>query len=169
MNFDDLDLDLGLDLDTGPQAGAPVPSATAALSSFEFANAGAQAATAKHGASRIDVFDDSGLDFTHEPFIAAPAAGEEPVTHKGMLEFDMNSFTLDLEPTTQPANVQKAEQEAAEPAALKEDPLEIKFLLAEEFRQIGDAEGARSLAGEVLGKAKGPLKVKAQAFLNTLS
>ena len=169
LNFDDLDLDLELGLDTGPQLGAPVPSATTASSFFEFANADAQAATAKHGASRIDVLDDSGLDFTQEPFIATPAADEEPVTHKGMLEFDMNSFTLDLEPTTQPPNVQKTEQEATEPAALEEDPLEIKFLLAEEFRQIGDAEGARSLAGEVLGRAKGPLKVKAQAFLNTLS
>jgi pilus assembly protein FimV len=51
----------------------------------------------------------------------------------------------------------------------EEDPLEIKFLLAEEFRILGDSDGARSLADEVLAKARGPLKVKAQAFLNALS
>jgi pilus assembly protein FimV len=49
-----------------------------------------------------------------------------------------------------------------------EDPLEIKFLLAEEFRILGDAEGARSLADEVMAAARGPLKAKAQAFLNSL-
>jgi pilus assembly protein FimV len=49
------------------------------------------------------------------------------------------------------------------------DPLETKFQLAEEFRALGDPDGARSLADEVLAEASGPLKVKAQAFLNALS
>jgi FimV-like protein len=53
--------------------------------------------------------------------------------------------------------------------ASSDDPLETKFLLAEEFRSLGDTDGARSLAEEVLAEAKGPLKVKAQAFLNALS
>jgi pilus assembly protein FimV len=53
--------------------------------------------------------------------------------------------------------------------ASSDDPLETKFLLAEEFRSLGDSDGARSLAEEVMAEAKGPLKVKAQAFLNALS
>ena len=40
--------------------------------------------------------------------------------------------------------------------------------LAEEFRQIGDAEGARDLLQEVAAKAEGALKVKAQNMLNDL-
>ena len=53
--------------------------------------------------------------------------------------------------------------------ANSEDPLETKFALAEEFRAIGDLDGARSLAQEVLAQSGGSLKGKAQAFLNALS
>lgn len=162
-NLEDLDLDF--DLDASSYAATPVRLPTAASSQ----SAGPEAATATTAAYGLDPLGDNGLDFTEEPFIAAPVSAEVPVTHRGMLEFDMNSFTLDIEPTAQAPLVQKAAQQAAEPAAHEEDPMEIKFLLAEEFRQLGDSEGARSLAGEVLGKAKGPLKAKAQAFLNTLS
>jgi pilus assembly protein FimV len=79
----------------------------------------------------------------------------------GMLEFDLDSLSLDFGPSVEPAT---------ESLALAADtPLETKFLLAEEFHTLGDAEGARALAEEVLAQAKGPLKVKAQAFLNALS
>jgi pilus assembly protein FimV len=50
-----------------------------------------------------------------------------------------------------------------------ENPLETKLSLAEEFRAIGDLEGARSLAEEVLAEASGALKSKASAFLNDLA
>ena len=40
--------------------------------------------------------------------------------------------------------------------------------LAEEFRALGDPDGARSLAEEVASQASGSLKTKAQAFLNAL-
>ncbi|MGH8830693.1 MAG: FimV/HubP family polar landmark protein, partial [Polaromonas sp.] len=110
-----------------------------------------------------------GLSFTPEPF-AAPrpvrpaktaAAPAPAAADSGMLEFDLGSLSLDLEPTT--------ESPAHALTASSDDPLETKFLLAEEFRALGDAEGARSLAEEVLAEAGGPLKVKAQAFLNALS
>ena len=164
-NLEDLDLDF--DLDASSYAATPVRLPTAASSPS--AGPDAAKATATTAAYGIDPLGDNGLDFTQEPFIAAPVSAEVPVTHRGMLEFDMNSFTLDIEPTARAPLVQKAAQQAPEPAAHEEDPMEIKFLLAEEFRQLGDSDGARSLAGEVLGKAKGPLKAKAQAFLNTLS
>jgi pilus assembly protein FimV len=115
-------------------------------------------------------FPADGLDFTPEPF-ALPkpilptqaAAAPDPATaDSGMLEFDLSSLSLDLNgPTT--------ESPAQAVTATSDDPLETKFLLAEEFRSLGDAEGARSLADEVMAKASGPLKVKAQAFLNALS
>jgi len=50
-----------------------------------------------------------------------------------------------------------------------EDPLETKLSLAEEFRAIGDLEGARSLAEEVLAEATGTLKTKASTFLSDLA
>ena len=52
--------------------------------------------------------------------------------------------------------------------AILEDPLETKLSLAQEFSSLGDPEGARALVEEVLLEAKGPLKIKAQAFLNAL-
>lgn len=127
-------------------------------------------------------FLDEGLNFTPEPFTppakpapapvkaaAAPAPAPAPApaaapaaADNGMLEFDLGSLSLDLNgPTTEsPAHPEEA---------LSGDPLETKFLLAEEFRSLGDSDGARSLAEEVMAEAKGPLKVKAQAFLNALS
>ena len=47
------------------------------------------------------------------------------------------------------------------------DPLARKLELAEEFRQIGDTEGARDLLQEVIAKASGALKTKAQSMLTT--
>ena len=48
------------------------------------------------------------------------------------------------------------------------DPLVRKLDLAEEFRQIGDIEGARDLLDEVVAKAEGALKAKAQGMLTGL-
>ena len=95
---------------------------------------------------------------------AAPAAGADI----SMLEFDMDSLSLDLDtPITQSPTYANAASIAA-PAVI-EGPLETKFALAEEFRALGDADGARSLANEVVAQAQGSLKSKAQAFLNALS
>ncbi len=49
------------------------------------------------------------------------------------------------------------------------DPLARKLELAEEFRQIGDTEGARDLLEEVVAKAGGALKNKAQGMLDSLA
>ena len=48
------------------------------------------------------------------------------------------------------------------------DPLLRKLELAEEFRQIGDTDGARDLLHEVLAKASGTLKTRAQGILDQL-
>lgn len=48
------------------------------------------------------------------------------------------------------------------------DPLQRQLELADEFRQIGDAEGARDVLTELINKAEGALKEKAQAMLDEL-
>ena len=79
-----------------------------------------------------------------------------------LLSFDLSDIELELsEP--EPAK-------GDEPSRLSaENPLETKLSLAEEFRAIGDLEGARSLAEEVLAEASGTLRTKAGTFLADLA
>lgn len=139
-----LDLDLNLD---DVQTAAPVtppPQLSVELPSSGF-----------------DLIAD-GMDSTSEPLAPKAAiAPTAPAMQSGMLEFDLDSLSLDLDPANKPA--------AAVLTVPEKDPLEVKLLLAEEFRILGDSEGARSLAHEVVAHANGPLKAKAQAFLDTLS
>ena len=98
----------------------------------------------------------------------APVATAVPAQDNGMLEFDMSTLSLDLNPPiTQSSTLTKTTTVAT--SVLTEGPLETKFALAEEFRALGDSDGARSLANEVVAQADGALKSKAQAFLNGLS
>jgi len=78
----------------------------------------------------------------------------------GMMEFDLGSLSLDLgdEPVT---------ESGALPNAI-EDPLETKLALAEEFKAIGDDDGARALIEEVIAEAAGDMKAKAQRALKHL-
>lgn len=92
-----------------------------------------------------------------KPQESAPAAAPE------MISFDLNNLNLDL-------NTPPAEDDATSAGRLtEENPLETKLSLAEEFRAIGDFEGARSLAEEVLAEASGTLKAKAGTFLADLA
>ena len=85
-----------------------------------------------------------------------------------MLEFDMGSLSLDLgTPVTDSPAIRSATVSAA--PSESQGPLEIKLSLAEEFHALGDSDGARSLANEVVAQSDGALKSKAQAFLNALS
>lgn len=97
----------------------------------------------------------------------APAAPPVP----DMLAFDLNSINLDLgDPPAAPAASAGPDTMPSELSGLtNENPLETKLSLAEEFRAIGDLEGARSLAEEVLAEASGSLKSKANAFLTELA
>ena len=96
--------------------------------------------------------------------VATPAAAQD----NGMLEFDMSTLSLELNaPITESPTLANATSVAT--PVVTEGPLETKFALAEEFRALGDSDGARSLANEVVAQADGALKSKAQAFLNGLS
>jgi pilus assembly protein FimV len=107
---------------------------------------------------------------------AAPASG---LGDSKAMNFDLGGISLDLGPTakaaapgTGPALEFPAVGSAgAESAAALDasDPLARKLELAEEFRQIGDTEGARDLLEEVVAKADGPLKARAQSLLDGLA
>lgn len=120
---------------------------------------------------------DGGMNFTLDDDDAVPTTQSNTLeTSSGMLEFDLGALSLDLDSqTTESQKITTAAQPLTEtPSSAfqgleEEDPLETKFSLAEEFRAIGDVEGARSLAEEVLAQSSGTLKGKAQAFLNALS
>lgn len=172
----DIDLDLDLDFSLDEATATPPtakPSAFLNLNEMDFdLNLDTLAAAAEPAPTRLAAsgsttpelpdleFFSEGLDFTPEPLVPPKPslAKAAPSAHSGLLAFDLNSLSIDLGPSTQSPSLNPPE----------EDPLEIQFLRAEEFRILGDADGARSLADEVLSQAKGPLKVKAQAFLNTL-
>jgi pilus assembly protein FimV len=93
---------------------------------------------------------------------SAPAATQSDM---GMLEFDMNSLSLDLEtPAAQPI-----EQPAEVPEFDTADPLETKLALADEFVSIGDDDGARALIEEVISEASGDVLAKARKALANLN
>ena len=137
--------------------------------------------------------NENSLSFTAEP-PPAPApkpAAPAPVAaapDAGMIEFDLGALSLDLggSPAAAPAPAAKAAAPARAPElAVDEgvpstagaplstagfedtggDPLATKLALAQEFNAIGDPDGARSLAEEVVAEASGDLKNKAQRFL----
>jgi pilus assembly protein FimV len=143
------DLDLNLDV---PSTDAPPAPATYETTAASGSNAG------------LD------LDF---PLGEVPA----PVpSANAPLEFDLGSLSLDLDSPAKPAAAASSdatlsglELPAVEGAGDGTDPLVRKLELAEEFRQIGDTEGARDLLEEVVAKADGSLKAKAQGMLETLA
>ena len=95
----------------------------------------------------------------------APAAGEPSI------DFDFGDLSLDLDKP-----VHTAEEHAASVlpdldmggAHGETEPMARKIELADEFRRIGDHEGARELLEEVVSKADGPLKARAQTMLDAL-
>lgn len=106
------------------------------------------------------------------PGVAKPAARAETVD---ALDFDLGELTLDDDKggaPSRPAPLPEDDFAASLPSfELSDDdadPLARKLELAEEFRQIGDMEGARDLLEEVLGSAEGVLKSKAQGMLDSL-
>lgn len=129
--------------------------------------------------------DDNSLNFTPEPVPAPPpkaAPAPAPAADSGMMEFDLGGLSLDLPgnapaaaapaaratPTIDPGMNLDLPPAAAAGGAMDEDadnPLATKLALAEEFNAIGDADGARSLAEEVLAEASGDLKSRAQRLL----
>jgi len=138
--------------------------------------------------------EDNSLDFTPPPMpVATPPQAKAPAAapDSGMLEFDLAGLSLDLPGTNDTAPAAPASPVVApaddidmpplafdldQPSTQGPDlgapaggdadsPLATKLALAEEFNAIGDADGARSLAEEVVAEASGDLKSRAQRLL----
>jgi pilus assembly protein FimV len=166
----DLDLDLG-----DPQAGvlSTSPSALEATQAFAPEPHLADEPVDDHSGSLDFVVPESleSFESPDRPATASPAAEPEP--------FDLSDISLDLDlpPDSShgalgAANLAGAGLERADLPSLddagSDDPLMRKLELAEEFRQIGDADGARDLLQEVVAKADGALKSRAQNMLADL-
>ncbi|MBV8617803.1 MAG: hypothetical protein JOY84_02990, partial [Curvibacter sp.] len=183
--------DLNLDLDPAPPAPpaasaepvAAVPDVPPAVE----APAPLEVSPPAEDPFNIDLEQD--LDFpsakvTEPAALSTPASQAADAHDSGMIEFDLDSLSLDLEGTLPPAD--KAASPAPSPVAdddwtqsakaledddldvQAEDPLATKLALAEEFNAIGDADGARALIEEVIAEASGSLKAKAQRLLAQL-
>jgi pilus assembly protein FimV len=167
----------------------PMQAASAELMPALDMDFGATQATAAQPA-RLDAPDltlnENSLNFDLSapqiPAAAAQAAptATAPAADSGMLEFDLGGLSLDLGTPASKAAAPAAASEpdteapiitAGAPLSTGEfedssgDPLATKFALAKEFHSIGDPDGARSLAQEVLAEASGELKAAAQRFL----
>ncbi len=100
--------------------------------------------------------------------VAANTTGRDTLKEEGMLEFDMDSISLDLEPQSTSMGTASASLTGGLDTT-GEDPLETKLALAEEFVSIGDEDGARALIEEVVAEATGDMRIKAQRALANLS
>lgn len=189
-----LDLDIDIDLDnpsTLPPYSTPVApevtrpmSASAALqpeTSFD-------TPTLPPSISGLELLDEQPTAAT--PYAVASPAELPELPEMGRaaapsdaLDFDLDGLSLDLdasapapaETTTVMPKVDSSFVDfdlpgVAETAGSGDaDPLMRKLDLADEFRQIGDLEGARDLLEEVIAQADGALKTKAQNMLDTLA
>jgi len=191
------DLDLDLDLDSPAPAPSPISmEATQALPTtvdqapmaMDFDLSPPATPTQAGGADLEFDLDDLSDD---RPATVAPDSGN------GALDFDLSSIDLDLPatpaapaaPIPAPESTSGADlaaefdalmNQVPEPAAppvvpdiadlgLDDgDPLLRQLELADEFRQIGDTEGAREVLTELISKTSGALRDKAQAMLNEL-
>ena len=161
-----LDLDLDLDLDLG--APPPLPENTQPM----------------HRAPAPAAADDMmSLDLPLDAPLAPEFTAESP-PHDLSMTFDLSDISLDLDAPASPPPAAAPAAKVLEPtpfgassrvSELPEleddgvDPFERKLELAEEFRQIGDMDGARELLQEVIDRADGATQAKARGMLNTLT
>jgi pilus assembly protein FimV len=109
------------------------------------------------------------LDFSPAKSAARPAV-QAVDSAPSPLDFDLGAISLDLDAPTKASGTAVLEEvDTGSDEDDGRDPLERKLDLAEEFRQIGDMEGARDLLQEVVAKGTGSLRSKAQSMLNALS
>lgn len=130
--------------------------------------------------ARVDLDLDVSMpgDFMDAPVFpperTQPLVAKPPADAGNALEFDLPSLSIDPPSLEAPARVESAALPDLgnldlDAAPIDEEALARKFELAEEFRQIGDLEGARDLLQEVVAQSSGTLKVKAQGMLKDLA
>ena len=159
---------MDLDLSTPPDS-TPATSARDELS-FDLGDLDETPRTAPKSApaqapESLD-FDLGGIDLDL-PATSSPAPGQT---------LDMGSLDLPDLDVPAPAPVPAADTMSLDDLGVDldsidpndDDALQRQLELAEEFRQIGDTEGARDVLQELVAKASGPLRDRAQAMLNQL-
>jgi len=156
-----LDLDLDLDLDAPPPASSMQATQAVAVS-------------VERAPMEMD-FDIS-MPGEEAPDLTPPGRNEP-----APMAFDLSSIDLDLDaepaaPRT-PAPALDSLPDLGGDLGLEDnfdddddgsDPLARKIELADEFRQIGDVEGARDVLMEVVSKASGATLERAQAMLKEI-
>ncbi|MBA3596238.1 MAG: hypothetical protein H0W40_02530 [Methylibium sp.] len=110
-----------------------------------------------------------------DPAIAGSASAKV-VEDLNELAFDLPPLTLDMPSQPAPLAVEVADDDLSDVATLDlpgvatpDDALARKLELAEEFRQIGDVEGARDLLQEVIAQTDGTLKTRAEGMMRDLA
>jgi len=165
-----LDVDLDLDL-AGAHAAPPPMAAPAVASDLTLPLPGS--------ASTLPPLDTEATMPGSSLHSIAPPAIAEPPKDMGSLDFDLGDMPLENRSAgAPPPSAMSGEPTldfgdftlpGSQPTLGGDgDPLARKLELAEEFRQIGDLEGARDLLEEVIAKAEGTLKSKAQGMLQGL-
>ncbi|MFT7724374.1 MAG: FimV/HubP family polar landmark protein [Roseateles sp.] len=156
------DLALDLDLDAPEPVSPTAMAATQAMpASVERAPLTMDFDLSGHGARTAPPAPDLSFDLSGMDVLSVtPPPPAEPAG----LDFDLG------EPTTLPGETQPDQLAQALDALGQDegDPLQRQLELADEFRQIGDTEGAREVLQEVLQRASGPLRERAQAMLDDL-
>ncbi|MDM7456554.1 MAG: FimV/HubP family polar landmark protein [Tepidimonas sp.] len=120
--------------------------------------------------------DTAGMDFDLEIPESPPQPAPIGAATAG-LPPSLEGLSLDLPTDEAPAaGSAGAAAPANDPSSLEpieelddNDPLETKLSLAREFEAIGDVDGARTLAEEVVAEASGDLQERARAFLAQLA
>jgi pilus assembly protein FimV len=80
-----------------------------------------------------------------------------PSASAGMMNFDLGALSGDISAISE------------QPSSLQDDPLGTKLALAEEFKAIGDTDGARALIEEIIAESSGEMKSRAQKALSQLA
>jgi len=159
----DLDLDLDLDLNLHGDALTEAPP-VAPTQPGGFAAAAAAVQTDFQDTPPSSMVEGGAdIDLT-APSRPSPLAREDGQSDAP--EFDLGGLTLDLDvPSAHGENSRLPEDDGNN---TPDDPLATKLALAEEFKAIGDIEGARTYFEEVIAEASGELKERAQRLLAEL-
>jgi len=146
-----------------PVAAAAVPAAASGVDldldldfSLDEAPARAAVPSAATQPASIASAPDHGLAFEAPSLPTSPAPAAAAPAADNMMNFDMGGLSLDLgTPSEQPGDDH-------------DDPLSTKLALADEFKAIGDTDGARALIEEIIAEASGDMKSRAQKALAAL-
>jgi pilus assembly protein FimV len=157
------DLALDLDLDAPEPVSPTAMAATQAMpASVEHAPMTMDFDISARGSRTAPPAPDLSFDLSGMGGLA-PSPTATPVTAPTDLDFDLGEPTQPGE--TDPDHLADALQALGDDDG---DPLVRQLELADEFRQIGDTEGAREVLQELIQRASGSLRDRAQAMLNDL-